>query len=229
MEIFRRKIRAAILFGIAIPISASCLLKAQQSPSQSQTPSLAETKKWVEQTFRDGSHIVNKSFESIDFDAPDNAPCYMTFIVREQIGLDIRFWDFVNLADIDPDSIKASSLIHDTDITTVKDPDQVNYQSWAVKDHPYVYVSMRTANDKESVKAELRLSADSNGTATSSRQPTKSQLHEAGFPLEGIAVEPDYAQTYKGFAACCRTVRGKPVYFLIDKLRRTRRDQVGCL
>ena len=56
--------------------------------------------------------------------------CDMTFIGREHIGLDIRFWDFVNLADIDPDSIKASSLIHGTHITTVKDPDQVNYQSW---------------------------------------------------------------------------------------------------
>jgi hypothetical protein len=90
----------------------------------------------------------------------------------------------VNLADIDPTSIKASAIIHDWDITTAKGPDQID------KDHPYVWVHIRTANDADSV---TEFTPVPNDAASASGRFKKTNFHEVGFPPEGIAVEPEYA------------------------------------
>jgi hypothetical protein len=168
--------------------SGAATLKRQKATSSA--PSLADTQKWITQTYGDGSHIVHKGFQSIDFDSSDKTQCHMHFMVREQVGSDIRFLQLVNLADIDPTSIKASEVIHDTDITTVKNPDQIDYSTNAVKDHPYVFVSIKTTDDKDSVIENTYLTENGRRTSLSST------AHEIGFPQEGIAVEKDYAPRF---------------------------------
>jgi hypothetical protein len=205
------KSRLAIFVVLIILFPAVCIVHAQQTtnfPRRKQKPSLNVTEKWITQTSGEWSHIVHKSFQSIDFDSSDKTQCHMHFMVMEQVGAHIRFLQLVNLADIDPTSIKVSEVIHDTDITTVKKPDQIDYSTYAVKDHPYVFVSIKTTDDKDSVIGDTYL------TENDERLPFPSTAHEIGFPGEGIAVEKDYApRVVSAFRHAVEFCKGKPSTF----------------
>ncbi len=183
-----------------------CQLTQSGDTGKNSAPSLAATEKWIEQTFGEGSHIVYKGFQGIDFDnSKGGDPCYVTFTVTEQVDpTSIRFYEFVSLADIDPTSIKAGDLIHDTDITTVKNPDLVNYSTYEVKDHPYIFVTLRTTNDSNKVTSHTKV----NGEDLSVTE------HELGYPQEGIAVNPEYAQRFiKAFRHAVDLCGGKASAF----------------
>jgi hypothetical protein len=151
-------------------------------------PSLADTEKWIEQTFSDGSHIVHGGRQRIYFgESKGDGSCDIFFEVTEQVDpTKLRFYEFVNLGDVDPTSVKATDLIHDTDITTIKDPSLVNYSTGEVKDHPYVFVTVRTTDDGDKVTSRTKI----NGGGLSEKS------HELGYPLEGIALNPDYAPRF---------------------------------
>jgi hypothetical protein len=183
-------IRTLLLICAIAGVSSVGLGQSTQSgdTGKNSAPSLAGTEKWIEQTFGEGSHIVHKGFQGIGFDDSQGGdPCYVTFTVTEQLDpTKVRFYEFVSLADIDPTSIKVGDLIHDTDITTVKNPDLVNYSTYEVKDHPYVFVTVRTTDDNNKVTSHTKI----NGEDLSVKE------HELGYSQEGIAVNPEYAQRF---------------------------------
>ena len=181
------------LSGLVVSIVLGHLGSAQNTPRQrQQNPTLAETKEWIGNTFSRSSHIVHKGYELIEFDEP-NHPCKLRFSVMDQIGQfpssqfedSFRFVQFVDLSEIDPNSIKMGKVIHDWDMSTVKSPSQANYATGEVQDHPYVFVDMRTVNDADIIFDSSRQI----GKATR----LSSKDHEVGFPNEGIAVDSEYA------------------------------------
>ncbi len=169
-----------VFAAFVILFPAVHVLQAQEvaGPLRNQKPSLDDTEKWINQTFRDGSHIVHKGFQSIDFENSESTRCRLHFMVTEQVGAGIRFLQSVDLADIDPTSIKVGQMIHDTDITTVKNPNQINYSTHAVEDHPYVFISMKTTDEKDSVLSNTYLTENGKQTTLSTKE------HEVGFPQE---------------------------------------------
>ena len=206
-------------------IFSVCLLWAQraENPKQQQEPSLAETEKWITQTFGDGRHIVFKGFQEIDFaladikrDNFDDPRCYMQFSVIDQVDINhlldppagngLRFLQLIDLADIDPSSIKSGELIHDTDFMTSKDPNLVPDSTGAVKDHPYVFVTIKTTDNKNSIINYTYWTE--NGESTKYRE----MEHLVGFP--GIAVEPEYAPRFmKALRHAVELCGGKPSTF----------------
>src|ERR1700694_1704744 len=131
-------IRASSALGIIIMTSAACFMQSQETGKSGirQEPSLTQTEKWIEQTFEIGAHVLKDGFQHIEFVSPDkfeNSQCYMHFFVTNRRSEPpIRVMQIADLADIDPTSITVSEVIHDKDIATLKDPDQVDYSTGAV-------------------------------------------------------------------------------------------------
>jgi hypothetical protein len=159
-------------------------IKSQEQSAPAHEPSLAETEKWIEQTFHDGRRQGHKALPEINFDSPNNDRCYMSVYFWEGWGSKregkLRFYDYVNLADIDPTSIKASATIQDK--ATFDEP-------LLGETPPYVWLQIRTANDADKVLDHLEPLTDED-----KGQNTKT--HFLGFFDEGIPVGPDYAPRF---------------------------------
>lgn len=204
-----KAIRLAKVLSVIMLVFPVCLLWAQQSEKsrQQQEPSLAETEKWITQTFGDGRHIVYKGFQAVDFDKPDKSDdtqCFMQFSVTDQVDLHLRLLQLVDLADIDPASIKSSEPIHDT----------VDDSIFTVRDHPYVFVTINTTNNKDSIISYTYWKE--NGESLKHRE----MEHLVGFPnigdaaKVGIAVEPEYAPRFmKALRHAVELCGGKPSTF----------------
>jgi hypothetical protein len=209
----KKTTHAVMISALFIFIFTGCIIHAQRAGNSQKTaqPSLKDTEKWIAQTFDD--HIVHKGREHIDFDNAGNTQCSMYFYVTEQFDIlnpqideKIRFMQLVDLSDIDPATIKASELIHDTDITTVKDTNQIDYSTHTAKDHPYVFVRIKTTNDKDSITSSMYMTYLNGEHHTMER--------EVGFDREGVAVEPEYAPRFiKALRHAVELCGGKPSAF----------------
>jgi hypothetical protein len=197
-----------VLFLSGIPLSLSF---AQSSPAEKQSgPTLEETEAWIKQTFYDGSHVWQDTKQEVDFYQKENPPCTLQFLIWDgPTSVHIRASQFVSLSDLDPDSFVASELIHDTDYASLKDPNLIDPVTGAVKDHPYVYVKVKTANGKDSVSSTTYIKA---------KNGKDEQIHahetEIGLGVKGIALEPQYAPRFiKALRHAVELCGGKPSLF----------------
>jgi hypothetical protein len=132
----------------------------------------------------------------------------MEFAVTEQLDASVRVLQLINLVDIDPSSIKSGQLIQDADFITSKNRNLVDYSIRAVKDHPYVFVTIKTTDNRNSVVSYTYL--NENGA------PTKhSEMgHSVGFSNLGVAVEPEYAPRFtEALRRAVELCGGKPSAF----------------
>jgi hypothetical protein len=120
---------------------------------QKPSPSLADTEQWIVQTFKQGQYWVNGTndveriyFAVIGFDGKTDT-CTLTFNIRKFPSEDWGFFEFVDLTDIDPNSIQAGAPIQDTSPTFYTE----GVSSMYGLHPPYVVVSMKTANDADKV------------------------------------------------------------------------------
>ena len=172
--------------GYGLPFLVCCV--AVSTLSRAAEPSVAETASWVQQTFSNGSHDVNNAVEDVEFIRDHSFRyCWLIFTVSEKMTGQPRFFEVVDLADIDPNSLRTSGPIHDTDLLNGKNhPERMNPNIGIALDHPYVWVTMRTANGSNRVTSY----------ATNRMSPSAGKhQHYVGFS-EGIALEPEYAPSF---------------------------------
>jgi hypothetical protein len=211
--IMKIRIRAPLLSCCMILIPVTGVMQGQQARNneEKQEPTLVETENWIHQTFGEGSHFVYGARFGISFDKlnkTDNNQCWVRLTAFNIGDQEIRFMQFANLADIDPASIRIGELIHDTDVTTVKDPGQIDYSTGAVKDHPYVFARIKTTDSAESVYDDITFVQNGKSTKHSSKE------NEVGFTGEGIALKPEYAPRFvKALIHAVQLCGGKPSAF----------------
>jgi hypothetical protein len=206
-----KPVRAPRLLLVIFLVFSGCLLSAQQADNakQGREPSLAETETWIAQTFGEGRHIVYRTFQEIDFFKPDESDrCYMQFAVTEQFDSSVRILQLINLVDIDPSSIKSGQLIHEPGFNSNKNPNLVDYSKDAAKDHPYVFVTIKTTDNRNTVVSYTYWKENGAPTKHSEME------HLVGFSNLGIAVEPEYAPRFiEALRHAVELCGGKPSAF----------------
>jgi len=224
-ETMEKAIRRAVIAGTLALLSAehSTLAQLAKNSRQQQKPSLEETEQWIAQTFTDGKHygpnFANYAIQVIHFDnssKSDETQCYMYFSVfngdmnsvldsywrREE---NVRFMQLVDLAEIDPTSIRAIELNHDSDSTTTKNSISAENSLSVAKDEPYVFLSIKTANEKDSIIQHTYLKEDGKSKTSQSME------HVVGFFPNGIAVKAEYAPRFiKALRHAVELCGGKP-------------------
>jgi hypothetical protein len=233
----KKSIRRAVIAGTLILFSASPLTQTQQVPSsrQQQNPSLADTETWIAQSFGEGKHyhpyFIDHAIQRIKFlniGKTDGTQCYMWFEVtnNDAESVDKEYWktldngkadyeslvrfdQLIDLADIDPRSIKASEVRRDPENATGPHTSEFDRPSSDWQDNSYVLVNIQTTNDKDSIVENTRNLGGKGKTY-------RSMEHEVGFPDPngGIAVKPDYApQFMKALRRSVELCGGKPSTF----------------
>jgi hypothetical protein len=203
------------IWGMLLSLVLCLPSPGQQSKSKARAtgdgaqPTLAETETWIIQTFEEGKHFhpyfEDHASQHIGFpgiDKRDGTQCFMSSEVWNNDADDnlaaywkheipMRFDQLIDLADIDPGSIKAGDVRHDPATATGAHSGPGNGVPPDWQDTSYVLVTITTTNSKDRILTRSYNNSTKNET-------TRSMEHEAGFsnPDGGIAVKPDYAPRF---------------------------------
>jgi hypothetical protein len=207
-----KAIRAPRILFVIFLVSNGLLLSAQQADNakQGREPSLAETEAWITQTFGEGRHVVYRASQEIVFYKSDESDrCDMQFSVIEQVDASPRALQLINLVDVDPSSIQSGQLIHDSEFAANKDQNRVDNLTAAVKDHPYIFVTIKTTDNRNAVISYTYRNENGAPTRYSEME------HSVGVSNLGVAVEPEYAPRFiQALRHAVELCGGKPSTFV---------------